>query len=330
MNTARASTDLELGAPRVDRGFRRRASSIGGALILCFLALLLWAMWAPSRATGAGSGEGELGGSGGGSGGGAGIASGTGASSDSGAADASGAGLDDSGARAAQDPDDGAAARTDAESPRASRPPLKVGFSAAPNAPVPPAPTAPDATSASRRGGNAGGAAGGGGGKGDHSFMGVEGRGRKVVYVIDRSGSMQGDRIAHTRYELKRSIRALPADSEFFVIFFDQRALPMPAPGLVSATASNKERYSKWIDQQEAIGGTDPSEAAVQALALGADTIYLMSDGVFHSTAASSIRSANRGNCVIHTIAFHDRSGEELLQRIARENEGVYRFVAPP
>ena len=138
------------------------------------------------------------------------------------------------------------------------------------------------------------------------------------------------DRFTHTRYELKRSIRALPDDGEFFVIFFDTTALPMPASGLVRATAANRDRYSRWIDQQDVSGGTDPTDAMIQALGMKPDTIFLMSDGVFDIGVADRIRQANTHGCSINTIAFHDRSGEPVLQRIAKENEGAYRFVAPP
>lgn len=295
-------------------------------MIALFLALSIWLLATPADGSGGGAGPGSGGGGGGGSGGGIGTGVGTGTLADAGAADAPGEGRDEDGTGPAQG--DGEAASQEAREAPSSRPPLRVGFTAPTESRAPPAPPAPAAAPA--RGGRAGGASGGGGGSGDHSFMGVEGRGKRVVYVIDRSGSMNGDRLSNTRYELKRSIRALPADGEFFVIFFDQRALPMPAPGLVPATGANKDRYSKWIDQQTAGGGTDPTEALLQALALGPDSIYLMSDGVFDAASAQAVRAANGSECIINAIAFHDPAGEEVLKRIARENGGAYRFVAPP
>ena len=56
-----------------------------------------------------------------------------------------------------------------------------------------------------------------------------------------------------------------------------------------------------------------------------------VSDGLFDESAADVIRTANPGRRVrIHTIAFYDNEGEAVLRRIAEENRGKYRFVAPP
>ncbi len=322
------SADGAIEGPLVDRSFRRRAAGAGGALVVLFAVIVLWLLLAPvpDRAgggagggTGSGIGEGAgdgIGDGGDGSGAGRGVAVGDGAGSVVGDP-ALGA---------------GAGAGAGAEGPvvpdsRPSRPPLQVGFTATPETAVPPAPVAPPAPAAS--GGPSGGGAGRGGGSGN-TFMGVEGRGKRVVYVIDRSGSMTGDRFANARYELKRSIRALPADGAFYVIFFDQGSLPMPANALTAASAANKERYAKWIDQQLPGGGTDPTKAMELALSLKPDSIFLMSDGEFDPMVADRIRAANDARCSINAIAFHDRAGEAILQRIARENEGAYRFVAPP
>lgn len=295
-----------------------------------FLVLALWLLMAPAPGAGGGAGPGAHGGSAGGAGGGSGAAIGSGRDRDRGMAEIAGDGTEESGAGPAHDAAAALADATDAS--RASRSPLRVGFTQVEEAPLRPAPEPAEVPKTSApAGGSAGRAGGGGGGSGAATFMGVEGRGKRIAFVIDRSGSMaSGNRFAHARYELKRSIRALSADHFFFVFFFNEGSLPMPASTLVSATTANKERYSRWIDQQQIMGGTDPTEAMLHALSLQPETIFLMSDGIFDIAAADRIRAANRHGCVINTIAFHDPSGEVVLQRIARENGGTYRFVPPP
>ena len=50
-------------------------------------------------------------------------------------------------------------------------------------------------------------------------FFGAGGEARKIVYVVDRSGSMT-DSIDYVKFELKRSIGELGEEKEFHVIFY--------------------------------------------------------------------------------------------------------------
>lgn len=297
-------------------------------MAIALFVLLALLLLSPSETAGGGSGGGEGGGTGTGVGIGAGPGSGAGFLASGGTG--GGASTGDLAASAETNSESAEPAASAPASPAAaaSRAPVRIGFTAAEEQVAEPAPVA--VTPAG--GAASGGSTAGGGGRGDApSFMGVTGRGSRVVYVIDCSGSMStGNRFAHARYELKQSIRALPRDGEFFVIFFDHESHPMPAQALVRATPATIDRYSKWIDEQRPLGGTDPTEAMKYAIGLAPDTIFLMSDGIFAESAATEIRAANRRNISICTIAFHDPSGGPLLERIARENEGTYRFVAPP
>jgi len=173
-------------------------------------------------------------------------------------------------------------------------------------------------------------AGGGPGGRGGASFFGLQAKGESFVYVVDYSGSMNGDRVAAAKAELIRSISALGRTSRFYIFFYDDKYIRMPNRGLVRASSANKRKYFAWVAQAAGGGGTDPREAMKEALALRPDAIYLLSDGEFAEAAADEIRAANPGARVqINTIAFHSNSGESILQRIAEENRGQYRFVPP-
>lgn len=170
-----------------------------------------------------------------------------------------------------------------------------------------------------------------GAGSGTASFFGLEATGNRFVYVVDQSGSMlQGGRLRAAQNELIRSIRALEEHMEFYVVFYNDRTLVMPASGPVKATAQNKRKYEAWINEVIADGGTRPAEPMKMALELEPDAVWLLSDGEFEASVCSQVRDANRNARVqIHTIAFHSNAGEAQLARIARENRGVYRFVPP-
>lgn len=173
--------------------------------------------------------------------------------------------------------------------------------------------------------------AGGGQGRGGASFFGLEAKGGKFVYVVDRSGSMSGQPLLAAKAELTRSIMSLGDRVEFFVFFYNTDPMPMPGGDLVKASAGNVTDALNWIEGVAASGGTDPQSTMKQALSLKPDAIWLLSDGQFDAQAAKVIANENPGSRVmIHTIAFFNRDGEAVLKQIANENGGQYRFVQQP
>ncbi len=168
----------------------------------------------------------------------------------------------------------------------------------------------------------------GGGAGGSAKFFGLVARGRKFIYVVDRSSSMRGPRFEDAKRELVRSIRNLPRFAEYYVYFYDTVYVGMGTDGMIRATPENKRGTIDWIATIESQGGTDPSGALISALKLEPDAIWLLSDGVFSPRALRALREHNAEERVqVHTIAFHDDSGRELLETIAKENDGRFRFV---
>ncbi|MCK5114723.1 MAG: hypothetical protein KAR11_08185, partial [Phycisphaerae bacterium] len=165
---------------------------------------------------------------------------------------------------------------------------------------------------------------------GTTSFFGLEARGSKFIYVVDKSGSMRGPKLLAAKAEMCRSINSLGNDMEFLIIFFDHLYETMPGDKLARATRQNKLRYFNWVKHVGNGGGTQPVEAMLKAISLKPDAIWLLSDGQFSENACDVIGDANRGSRIsIHTIAFYNNYGEALLTRIADENNGKYRFVSP-
>jgi hypothetical protein len=192
----------------------------------------------------------------------------------------------------------------------------------------------------------------GGGGKDFGSFEGLgDGRGgwgffrvrggrrpdggdvRKIVFVVDRSGSMT-DSIGYVKEELKRSIGELPDDKEFHVLFYSSGpCVEMPTRRLVNATGRNKQFAYEFIDGIIAQGETDPSDALRRAFAVRPDVIYLLTDGEFDRAIVGLVRGLNAGGRVrVHTIGFlytwPGTSAEGVLKQIAAENGGNYKFVS--
>lgn len=158
-------------------------------------------------------------------------------------------------------------------------------------------------------------------------FLGAEGKGHRLVFVIDKSGSMGGARFDAVRAALTQTLRALPPETLFMIYFFDHGAEAMPANDMLPATPENVASAVKWVGTRGTSGGTDPTQALRWAFGLKPDTIWLLSDGEFGDQTAM-LKQLNPNRAVrINTIAFQNPSGAVQLKSIADEHGGVYRFA---
>ncbi|NIA22383.1 MAG: VWA domain-containing protein [Anaerolineaceae bacterium] len=167
-------------------------------------------------------------------------------------------------------------------------------------------------------------------GPGGAGFFGVGGVAGKVVYVVDRSGSMT-DSIMYVKHELKRSIGELRPNQRFFVVFYSSGPPQMmPVRRLLVATDVNKQRAYEFIDNIVPISQTAPDEALTEAFKLRPELIYLLTDGEFDKKTVAHIDRLNRGRKVIvNTIGFlyTNDVAERILMEIAGRNNGMYKFV---
>ena len=155
----------------------------------------------------------------------------------------------------------------------------------------------------------------------------------KIVYVVDRSGSMT-DSIDFVKAELKRSIAELGDDAEFHIIFYSSGPpVEMPTRRLVHATQRNKDLAFEFVDRIVPEGETDPSKALQRAFAARPELIYLLTDGEFDRGIVDLAKRLNVGGRVrVFTIGFlYTQPGtpaEGILKQIAGENGGEYKFVS--
>ncbi len=150
-------------------------------------------------------------------------------------------------------------------------------------------------------------------GGGSSSFYGVETKSKRIVFVLDRSGSMQkkalpdsskprgpvtgegaegenahikGDtKIEVAKSQLVFSIRNLATDVFFSIVFYSNEfEVWHEPPKMIQATRENKALAIQWVDDIEAVGSTRTFDALLKALDYareggGANTIFLLSDG---------------------------------------------------
>lgn len=88
---------------------------------------------------------------------------------------------------------------------------------------------------------------------------------REVIFVIDTSGSMQGNSIVQARRALALGIERLTDQDTFNVIEFDNQASPLFTT-VQSAHAANRTKATDWINKLHADGGTEIQGALMLAL----------------------------------------------------------------
>src|SRR5690606_18314104 len=162
--------------------------------------------------------------------------------------------------------------------------------------------------------GRGGGSGAGEGAAEGGAFFGLAAEGRRVVYVVDAPRSMNHPhpgpmktRFGRVKLELIRSIGAMTPEQEFFIIYFNDQAWPMPATTLMLAVPSVRARYLRWAVEAKASVTPDPEQALLAAVSLRPDVIYFLTDGDFQPRIVERVRRANqRSQVKIHTIGFGD------------------------
>ena len=169
---------------------------------------------------------------------------------------------------------------------------------------------------------------------------------RRIVYVIDASGSMIRSLQIVLR-ELGRSLGTLSPRQTYAIIFFQRnQALVVPPNRLTPATPEASARAMAWIDDHVIPAGrSNPLAALEKGLRLKPDVIFLLSEnitgsGEFEIDQADLLslldelnpinrrtgRRATRINCV----QFLDPDPLDTLRRIAEQHGGEdgYRFLS--
>jgi hypothetical protein len=181
------------------------------------------------------------------------------------------------------------------------------------------------------------GVPGGGGGLGPKSpFMGISGNGRKIVYLVDASGSMLSV-FPRVKEELMASISHLQPVQAFNVIVFHEDATDMQTMskgGLLMANPDNKIAAGKFTDEQGAMGGTDPIPAIKLCFQQKPDLVYVLTDGFDNVESFQAIidmfKNLNGGHAKVNAIMLKSRDDPELehvLKSITDDAGGTFKII---
>jgi hypothetical protein len=173
-------------------------------------------------------------------------------------------------------------------------------------------------------------------------FFDSHAQGRRICYVVDCSGSMQG-LWEPVKKQLIESIGQLQPDQYFSVIVFGAGNILESGAGLlVRATEKAKKEAYDFISAIQPKGATNAAAALEQAIKIrdrsgeGPSVIYFLTDG-FELSEKDNFRFAHQVATMlksfapktqVNTIGFWpDDRDRKLLEMIARQSGGQFTSV---
>jgi len=160
---------------------------------------------------------------------------------------------------------------------------------------------------------------------------------KDVVFVIDKSGSMEGDKWAQAQEALKYCVRRLNRHDRFGILAFstDTRSF---SPGLVKAVGETKKRAAAFVDGLSAVGGTDLNAALLEALHLLSGShrlsmVALLTDGLPSvgvtdpARIIDAVRKKNKDGLRIFNFGVGYDVNTHLLDSIARTTKGTTDYL---
>ena len=162
---------------------------------------------------------------------------------------------------------------------------------------------------------------------------------RDVVFLLDRSGSMEGWKMVAARRSVGRMIDTLLGQDRFTVMAFDYEIEQPSAAseGLINATNRDRSQTMEWLGKIEARGGTDLRPALAQALRLLSATtaprdpvLVLITDGQVsgEDLMLQTVTNVAGDNIPrIYTLGIDQAVNVGFLQRLADVGRGRCDFV---
>ena len=166
---------------------------------------------------------------------------------------------------------------------------------------------------------------------------------RKICYVVDCSGSMQGI-FNRVQQKLKDSISALEPDQYFYIIFFgSDRLIEFGDGKLLRATKQNKSNAAGFIDSVQPAGTTNAMAAMEKVMQIRdshtgvPSVVYFLTDGfeltpedaqLFSQKLSAALKETD-APVKVNTIGFWPQTGDrQLLETIAKQTGGDFVLVS--
>jgi Ca-activated chloride channel family protein len=163
---------------------------------------------------------------------------------------------------------------------------------------------------------------------------------KTVVCVLDRSGSMSGQKIEQARGALKFVLGNLGPDDAFNIVAYDDQVETFK-PELQGYSAKTRDAALAFVDNIRPGGSTDIDAALKAALAMLPEDpkrpayVIFLTDGLptagqtDEMTIDGDVRKANGAAARVFAFGVGDDVNARLLDRLSGDNRGATEYVHP-
>ncbi|MCX7774837.1 MAG: VIT and VWA domain-containing protein [Spirochaetaceae bacterium] len=154
---------------------------------------------------------------------------------------------------------------------------------------------------------------------------------RTIAFLLDTSGSMEGESLNAAKKALKACIGALGKADRFGVFAFNS-IVHDGQKHVHAADEQSMKAARKWIDRQEAEGGTELLAALEHVWAWGKWTdVLVITDGETGDTdrIAGMASRQKEGGTRLHILGIGSAPAVDAIARIVRAGGGMYGTVHP-
>ncbi len=157
---------------------------------------------------------------------------------------------------------------------------------------------------------------------------------KDIIFVLDKSGSMQGEKINQLKIAFDEIINELHSNDRFNLIIFDS-VIREYQTQLIDASETNKNDAVDYIYDINAQGSTNINEAMLSALEMfeysetKVPSIVMLTDGLptegitNTQTIRDNVKTANTADVAVFCLGFGFDVDFEFLKAMALENYGI-------
>ena len=158
---------------------------------------------------------------------------------------------------------------------------------------------------------------------------------RELVWVLDVSGSMQGESIEQARSAMLKALSRLRPEDYFNIIYFNTQAwsfFPQPRMG----TIDNLNLARDKLLQLEADGGTDMRPALRMALAKSGETerlrqvIFVTDGAVSNEAELFGEIQGSLGDSRLFTVGIGSAPNSYFMRKAALAGRGSFTYISQP
>lgn len=151
---------------------------------------------------------------------------------------------------------------------------------------------------------------------------------RRVCFLMDASGSMDGQRINQAKMAFVACLTALEDTDEFGLLAFGSTVEKFKS-GMLRATDENRRASAAWLRYLGSLGGTEMEaaiDAAIQVIGGEEGDIFMMTDGEVYQNSRIVEKCASKG-IRIHVLGIGTSAEGRFLGTLARKTGGVSEMV---